>query len=108
LLIVPGLAVFFGLLLQFLGWNLKRQGKSAVAWTGLSLLVLALGAYVGFKVMWNLFDPELGSFYRSTIWQRRILVMHYVAFGLPLICFLAVVAWNAAEKKLGRPLMVSA
>ena len=106
LLIMPALAVFFGLLLRFLGWNQSRQGKKSPTWTWMAVAVLALGAYVVFKVMWHLFDPELSAFYRNTIWSGKVLASHYLAFGLPVLALIAVLVWNLAEKKLGRPIAV--
>ncbi len=106
LLIVPGLAVFFGLLIRFLGWNRHRMGKSSKTWTWFAIAVLTLGAYVGFKAMWNLFDPDLAAFYRATIWQRRVLVSHYIGFGLPLLALIGVLVWNLTEKRLGRPIAI--
>ncbi|MEZ0326031.1 MAG: hypothetical protein ACAH95_08990 [Fimbriimonas sp.] len=106
LLIVPGLAVFFGLLIRFLGWNREKMGKPSTTWSWFAIAVLALGAFVGFKAMWNLFDPDLAAFYRATIWQRRVLVSHYLAFGLPFIALLIVIGWNMTEKRLGRPIAI--
>jgi hypothetical protein len=106
LLIVPGLAVFFGLLLRFLAWNRDRMGKRSVAWTWFAIAVLCVGAYVGFRAMWNLYDPDLSAFYRATIWHRKVLFSHYIGFGLPILALIGVLVWNFAEKRLGRPLAV--
>ncbi len=106
LLIVPGLAVFFGLLIRFLGWNRDRMGKRSKTWSWLAVVVLTLGAYVGFKAMWNLYDPDLAAFYKATIWSRLVLFSHYAAFALPALALIAVVIWNLTEKRLGRPIAI--
>ena len=106
LMIVPLLALFFGVLMRFVGWNRHRMGKKSAAWNVLAVVVLGLGVYAGAKTVWNLYDPELGSLYRETIWQRRILYAHYAALALPMLALIGVLLWNLFERKLGRPLML--
>jgi hypothetical protein len=107
LLIVPMLAVFFGLLVRFLGWNKHRMGQKSATWNIIAVIVLSIGVYAGARTVWNLYDPELGSFYRETIWQRRMLYSHYAALLLPLLALVGVLVWNLIERRLGRPLLLS-
>jgi hypothetical protein len=102
LLIVPTLAVFFGLLFWFLAWNRERNGASGTAWKVVSLLVLVGGLYAGAQAVWNLHNPALGAFYRETIWSRKVLYSHYAALAMPILAMAGVLVWGLIERRRAR------
>lgn len=98
-LLMPMLAVFFGMLFFFLGeFNLHMRGRAF--WKGLGAAILALGALTGYRFFLAVVSSSFeGKVYRSEIYQRRLLYAHWAAFWLPVLCLLIVAAIYFYRKK---------
>lgn len=104
-LLMPMLAVFFGMLFFFLGeFNLHMKGRTF--WRGLGVAILALGALTGYRFFLAVVSDSFeGKVYRSEIYQRRLLYSHWAAFWLPIACLIVVgvifyLRKKAAERNL--------
>lgn len=97
--ILPGLAVFFGMLLYGLALRQELLGNR-VRWKWLPIAVLALGAIAGFGPFWNYIgsssDAEL---YRGSIPGRKMLIAHYSAFLLPLLCIAGTLLYDLWRRR---------
>lgn len=100
-LLMPMLAVFFGMLFFLLGeFNAHMRGRGF--WKGVGVAILALGALTGYRFFLAVVSSSFeGKVYRSEIYQRRLLYAHWVAFWLPVLCLLIVAAIYFYRKKYG-------
>ena len=98
-LLMPILAVFFGLLFYFLGeFNLHLKGRNF--WRGLGVAILVLGALTGFRFFLAVVSDSFeGKVYRSEIFQRRLLYSHWAAFWLPIVCLILIAVIFYMRKK---------
>jgi len=103
LLLVPGLAVFFGLLVYLLG-EFNENLKGGYVWKWVGAVILLLGSLAGFRYFLAMVSTGFeGKLYQASIFQRRVVWSHHAAFWLPLICLLVVVAisfWRKRQRKL--------
>lgn len=99
-LLMPMLAVFFGMLFFFLGeFNLHMRGRAF--WKGIGIAILALGALTGYRFFLAVVSGSFeGKVYRSEIYQRRLLYAHWAAFWLPVVCLLIAIAIVLYRKKM--------
>jgi len=98
-LLMPMLAVFFGMLFALLGeFNEHMRGRAFLM--GVGAAILALGALTGYRfflaVVSNSFE---GKVYQSEIFQRRLLYAHWGAFWIPVVCMIIVLAIHFYRRK---------
>ncbi len=97
--VVPGLALFFGLLIFGLGARVEATGGRA-RWKWLGFAVLLLGLYNGLEYFWNFVGTSLdASLYRSVVTGRKMLVAHLFAFFGPLLGIAAIVGYTIWLKR---------
>ncbi len=93
ILLLPGLLTFFGLAVYLVVWQQTRlrDRLGPARWGGVAVLILALIA--GWRPMWDLINPDLGAFYRTSIqiFGKKYLYSHYICFLLPLFSLIGVV-----------------
>lgn len=90
--IIPAIAVFFGLLAYLMGeFNTHLKGR--LGWKIVGAGILIFGSLTGFRYFLAMVSgsPE-GEMYRSLLFQRRMIYVHYLAFWLPLVIFLLLLA----------------
>jgi hypothetical protein len=84
--LVPGLAAFFGLMLYIGGVRSQATyDKPNKLWIA-ALVVMIFGAIKGLERTWWLKD----LIYRQTIDSGKGLIAHYVSLGLPLVMIAAM------------------
>lgn len=92
--ILPALAVFFGVLLYGLALRLEATGER-VRWKWLPLGVLFVGVLAGFAPFWAYVGPSVESeIYRGSIPGRKMLAAHWAAFLGPLLCLVAILVYE--------------
>lgn len=102
LIMLPGLATFFGLLTFFLSSLKERDGGKAPAkWIGLALCVI--GVIIGFGPFWLYISSSADSaIYRELVSGRKMMIGHMGGFILPLAGALTCVAYHFFIKRKNR------
>lgn len=104
-LLMPGLAVFFGLLAYFLG-EFNDQLKGGKAWKWVGIVILAMGALSGFRYFLAMVSSsDEAKYYQSMVFQRRLIYSHWAAFWFPLVCLAIVLVISYWRKKNRRILL---
>ena len=102
ILLMPGLAIFFGLLVFLLG-EFNESLKGGAVWKWVGAVILFLGSLSGFRYFLAMVSGSFeGKAYQAQIFQRRLVYTHYAAFWLPLICLAVVAAVSVWRKKQRR------
>ena len=103
IMLMPALAVFFGLLAYLLG-EFNESLKGGTVWKWVGGVILGLGALSGFRYFLAMISGSFeGKLYQAQIFQRRVVYAHYAAFWLPLICLGIVIAisyWRKKQRRL--------
>lgn len=82
--LIPGIAIFFGLLIYLLG-EFNPNLKGPKAWKIVGGLILIGGALSGFRYFLAMVSGSSeGEMYRSLLFQRRMIYSHYIGFWLPV------------------------
>src|SRR5262245_62153517 len=103
ILLMPCLAIFFGMLAYLLGeFNEALRGGTVWKWVG--GIILGLGSLSGFRYFLAMISSSFeGKAYQSQIYQRRLIYTHYAAFWLPLLCLLVAIGismWRNKQRRL--------
>lgn len=97
--IIPGIAVFFGLLVYLMGeFNAQLRGK--MAWKVIGGSILVFGSLTGFRYFLAMVSgTSEGVMYRSLLYQRRMIYVHYLGFWLPLVILILLVAVTIVRRR---------
>lgn len=94
IVLIPSIAVFFGLLVYMLGeFNVNLKGRKF--WKVVGGAILLLGALSGLRYFLAMMPGDAGTFYREVyagpLSQRRMLYAHYLGFLLPLTSLIGMI-----------------
>jgi hypothetical protein len=99
ILLMPGLAVFFGLLIYFLG-EFNEALKGGVVWKWVGIVIMALGALSGYRFFYAMVAPNTeGNAYRALMYSRKVIIANWGAFLFPLVCIVIAIVITSLRKK---------
>jgi hypothetical protein len=99
--ILPGIAVFFGMLFYSLGFR-EMASPKLNAWRVAGIVVLFLGALAGFGPFWSYIGLGVdGELYRGAVIGRKMMLAHLGAFGVPAICLIGIGLYEALLRRRG-------
>ena len=94
IVILPALAVFFGLVLYCLALRAERL-EDRVRWKWVPVIILAIGAFAAFGPFWSYVGPGVDSeIYRGMIPGRKMLTAHVAAFAGPVLSIAGILFYE--------------
>ncbi len=102
-LLLPGILLLFGVVVYGAGLanGIRDQTAPKYRWAGVVLVAFAM--VIGALTVSHLYGP-LAEFYRAMIGNRKVLLAHYVALGVPFVVLALVPVGEAWFRRMRQDL----